>query len=95
MNVVCRAVRNSMCIAMFIPLFASQAHAQSTEPSPAAAAQSAIGASHSSIFENLSVFAGLDGSKQPQDLGINANMGLRLSANWGQHRPAPSTRILD
>jgi hypothetical protein len=29
------------------------------------------------------VFAGLDGSKQPQDLGINANMGLRLAANWG------------
>jgi hypothetical protein len=83
MNVVRRAVRNSVCIAMLIPVFASQAHAQSTETSPAAAAQSAIGASHSSIFENLSVFAGLDGSKQPQDLGINANMGLRLSANWG------------
>ena len=53
------------------------------QPSPAAAQQSAIGASHSSIFENLSLFAGLDGSKQPQDLGINANMGLRLAANWG------------
>jgi len=34
-------------------------------------------------FENLSLFAGPDGSKQPQDLGINANMGIRLSANWG------------
>lgn len=30
----------------------------------------------------LSVFVGPDGSKQPQDLGINANMGLRLGMNW-------------
>lgn len=35
------------------------------------------------VFENLSLFAGPDGSKQPQDLGINANMGLRVAANWG------------
>jgi hypothetical protein len=34
-------------------------------------------------FDNLSFFVGPDGSKQPQDLGINANMGIRLSANWG------------
>jgi hypothetical protein len=34
-------------------------------------------------FENLSLFVGPDGSKQPQDLGINANMGIRFSANWG------------
>ncbi len=26
---------------------------------------------------------GLDGSKQPQDLGINANMGVRFAANLG------------
>ena len=70
MNVVSRAVRNTMCLAMIV--FASQAYAQSTKTSPAAAAQSAIGASHSSIFDNLTIFAGLDGSKQPQDLGINA-----------------------
>jgi hypothetical protein len=36
-----------------------------------------------SLWENFSVFAGLDGSKQPQDLGINANMGARFSANLG------------
>jgi len=35
------------------------------------------------VFDNLSFFIGPDGSKQPQDLGINANMGIRLSANWG------------
>lgn len=29
----------------------------------------------------MSFFVGLDGSKQPQDLGINANMGVRVSAN--------------
>src|SRR4029077_17882474 len=36
-----------------------------------------------SVFDNLSLFVGPDGSKQPQDLGINANMGIRFSANWG------------
>ena len=35
------------------------------------------------LFENLSFFVGPDGSKQPQDLGINANMGVRVAANWG------------
>lgn len=36
------------------------------------------------------LFAGLDGSKQPQDLGINANMGARLAA--GLTLPLSSTR---
>jgi hypothetical protein len=35
------------------------------------------------VFDNLSLFVGPDGSKQPQDLGINANMGIRFSANVG------------
>ncbi|HLJ10565.1 MAG TPA: DUF6666 family protein [Planctomycetaceae bacterium] len=35
------------------------------------------------FFDGLSVFGGLDGSKQPQDLGVNANMGGRISFNWG------------
>ncbi|MEX2174426.1 MAG: DUF6666 family protein [Pirellulaceae bacterium] len=34
-------------------------------------------------LENFSVFAGLDGAKQPQDLGINATLGGRVAANWG------------
>lgn len=34
-------------------------------------------------LDNLSFFMGLDGSKQPQDLGINANMGPRFGLNWG------------
>lgn len=34
-------------------------------------------------WDNLSLFAGIDGSKQPQDLGINALLGGRLSANLG------------
>lgn len=29
------------------------------------------------------MFAGLDGSKQPQDLGVNANLGGHFHANWG------------
>jgi hypothetical protein len=51
-------------------------------PSPAAA-QSVAAPSTPGIFENLSLFVGPDGSKQPQDLGINAEMGIRFSANWG------------
>lgn len=31
----------------------------------------------------VDLFAGLEGSKQPQDLGINASMGPRFSANIG------------
>jgi hypothetical protein len=34
-------------------------------------------------LENLSLFLGLDGSKQPQDLGVNALFGGRFAANYG------------
>jgi len=34
------------------------------------------------FLDNLSLFAGLDGSKGPQDLGINANFGFRTALNW-------------
>jgi hypothetical protein len=34
-------------------------------------------------FDNLSFFGGLDGSKGPEDLGINANLGGRGAMNWG------------
>jgi len=33
--------------------------------------------------DTLSVFLGLDGSKQPQDFGVNAHFGGRFAANWG------------
>ncbi len=36
-----------------------------------------------SWLDRVDVFVGLDGSKQPQDLGINANMGPRFSVNLG------------
>jgi hypothetical protein len=35
------------------------------------------------LLENLSGFLGLDGSKGPEDLGINANFGFRGALNWG------------
>jgi hypothetical protein len=35
------------------------------------------------LLENLSLFAGLDGAKGPEDLGINANFGWRTHVNWG------------
>lgn len=36
-----------------------------------------------SLTDTLTIFAGLDGSKQPKDYGINASFGGRLSANVG------------
>jgi hypothetical protein len=36
-----------------------------------------------SWFENLSLFFGVNGFKEPADLGINANFGYRLAVNWG------------
>ncbi len=36
-----------------------------------------------SATDTMDLFIGLDGSKQPQDLGINANMGARFSGNFG------------
>jgi hypothetical protein len=49
-----------------------------------ATAVAAAASSAPSRLENLQLFVGLDGSKQPQDLGINANMGVRFAANYGQ-----------
>jgi len=39
--------------------------------------------SSNDFYDGLTLFGGLDGSKQPQDLGVNANMGGRVAANWG------------
>lgn len=36
-----------------------------------------------SALDTLELFAGLEGSKQPQDFGVNAHFGARLHANWG------------
>jgi hypothetical protein len=33
--------------------------------------------------DTLSLFIGLEGSKQPQDFGVNAQFGGRTSVNWG------------
>jgi hypothetical protein len=35
------------------------------------------------LLDGLSAFVGLDGSKQPQDLGVNALMGGRIAMNLG------------
>ncbi|TWT99984.1 hypothetical protein Pla108_09280 [Botrimarina colliarenosi] len=34
-------------------------------------------------FDELTFFGGIDGSKQPQDFGVNANLGGQAHANWG------------
>ncbi len=37
----------------------------------------------SGLFDFLTLFMGLEGSKQPQDFGVNAHFGGRFAANWG------------
>lgn len=61
-------------------LSSAPAHAQAAPDAPARTLSTEA---RTSWVDTLSLFAGPDGSKQPQDLGINANMGLRLSGNWG------------
>lgn len=34
-------------------------------------------------LQELTLFGGVDGSKQPQDLGVNANLGGQFHVNWG------------
>jgi hypothetical protein len=51
--------------------------------SPLTAAEATAGATHLGLVDNLSLDLGLNGSKGPEDLGINANFGFRVAANWG------------
>jgi len=77
-----RVHRRVACVlCALLLLTGTYAHAQSLPP--IAFSSSSAGRASAPALENLSIFAGLDGSKQPQDLGINANMGVRLAANWG------------
>lgn len=39
--------------------------------------------SRSRLFDHLAFFVGIDGSKQPQDFGINALFGARFDVDWG------------
>lgn len=67
-----------LSLAISVPAVAQTA-ATGTAASGTAAAQSRT----SSWLDHVDFFIGLDGSKQPQDLGINANMGPRFSVNAG------------
>jgi hypothetical protein len=51
-------------------------------PDPCGTAPGMFTLSHPGLLDNLSVFAGLDGAKSPEDLGINANFGFRTHVNW-------------
>ncbi len=69
-----------LSLALATPAFAQT----TTAPAAAAPEANAVSAPTApSWLENVDVFFGLDGSKQPQDLGINANMGVRFAANAG------------
>lgn len=35
------------------------------------------------LLDNFMFFAGLDGAKAPEDLGVNAHLGSRIGFNWG------------
>jgi len=52
-------------------------------PQPIPGVEGAIQPQHEGLFDNLSLFFGLDGSKEPADLGVNANFGYRFALNWG------------
>ena len=70
----------------YLPVGTDQPPAESwgTPPESTAASSSPLwNAKSAGIFDGLSGFIGLDGSKQPQDLGVNANMGGRAAFNWG------------
>jgi hypothetical protein len=56
---------------------------QPAVPLQASAAPASRPSRGTGLFDTFNLFVGLDGSKQPQDLGINANMGVRFAANWG------------
>ncbi len=38
---------------------------------------------NASLFDEFTALLAFDGSKQPQDFGVNANAGLQGSVNWG------------
>lgn len=54
-----------------------------TEVRPPEPDLSALARPRESALDNFSVFTGLEASRQPQDLGINANFGGNVSANLG------------
>jgi hypothetical protein len=62
-----------------VALGASPSLAQSKPP---ASPPSPVGETGGTWLDRLVLFVGLDGSKQPQDLGINANIGPRFSVSW-------------
>jgi hypothetical protein len=79
-----RILLYAFALVMLVQFGMTSAAAQDVQATGNAAAQTSAGNGiEKSIWQNLSLFAGLDGSKQPQDLGINANMGARFSANLG------------
>ena len=39
--------------------------------------------SPANLFDEVSLLLAIDGSKQPQDFGVNANLGAQSSVNWG------------
>ncbi|MBL8818516.1 MAG: hypothetical protein JNL58_20985 [Planctomyces sp.] len=42
-----------------------------------------LSAEDDSLFDSLTLFMGVDGSKQPKDFGVNANLGLQAHINTG------------
>lgn len=68
-------LRPASLAALAVVVLAGPAFAQRSGGAPAAQPEK--------LIDNLNVFVGLEGAKQPQDLGINANMGARLGVNLG------------
>lgn len=78
----------AVIVAMLVSLGSDQATAQEIEfaPEPAGLqfdAPSNFAPAPNPIWDNFSLFAGIEASREPQDLGVNANFGANLSANLG------------
>ncbi|GEM_PF-1486933 len=65
------------------PVATEEITEHTTLPRPAALENTCCVAPRNPWMDNFSFFAGLDGTKEPADLGLNANFGYRLAANWG------------
>lgn len=71
-------------VVLLLPLATTvSAQTVSSRPATAATENQGVTPGTGSSLDNVELFIGLDGSKQPQDLGINANMGVRFAANAG------------
>jgi hypothetical protein len=80
--VVTREVLLASLIALALPSLVPAAEEVFEDPQLAFRSQSCDTTSSHGWADNLELFLGLEGSKQPQDFGVNAQFGGRAHVNW-------------